>query len=177
MNTPSFISRLNWRLLVIHTMACSLIMEAAIVFSSLYNVKIVIAFRQLLNNPFKPVPGNSFSEQQFNTYALVTQYAGYIGFLLAIVLSLIITLKRRWYWQNTLVVALAVYVLMKLYGLSWTDLQAVLSIVGRLFNSITIELIFNGSVLLALGLLLFFLPSMDRFIETGRLGSSASYTE
>jgi len=87
-----------------------------------------------------------------------------LGLLVAFIISLTICIKRKWFWVNSLIVFISAYTLSWFNLLGWAYLKNIFLSAGELFNNTTAEVLTNSLLLLTLGLLFFFLPSVNKFI-------------
>ncbi len=166
MTLSNFISRLNWRLIVTHFIACWLFIYSFEQFSYLHDIEfwttILTHSRSWLENP----RNWNFGAGRLSLNLLWLGLSGFVGFLIAFAISLTITIKKDWFWVNSLIVFLVGCVLGLSDSLGWRYLKTIFLAPGRLFNSNTIlYVIANGIVMLTLGLLLFFLNGMQRFVR------------
>ena len=109
------------------------------------------------------------------TFGQVTTYLFYaidtwlIGLLVAFIILLVIAKRRGWFWVNSLIVFLVVFILRLPNFLGWTYFKNIFLEPGHLFNSTTLYLLTNGLVLLSLGIFVFFFRPLNNFIEANRL--------
>ena len=162
---PNFISRLNWRQILIHFVAFCFFIYAFQTLVFLYDTKIVDIIRQkgdqdidtaLTNN------GTDASDLVWFTFLLST--SGLIGLLVAFIISLIVSLKRKWFWLNPLICLFITYFLYRFNFLGWTYLKKIFWMPGKIFHSTTLEFLISGLILLAIGIFCLFLPKVHRFI-------------
>jgi hypothetical protein len=96
---------------------------------------------------------------------LWTSISGQVGLLVAFIISMTISIKRHWFWINSFIAFIVIYFPYKFDLLGWTYLKRIFWYIGQRFNNSTSEFLFNGIVLLVIGLLIFFLKRLIRFIE------------
>jgi len=110
-------------------------------------------------------------EQRIFHDALINGLVPLVSILISFALSLFISIKRKWYWVNPVFVFLAVlsllisWRLLKIEITPWTFLKYIFRAPGYFFKGSIWFLIINGAVLLAIGLCLFFLKRIIRFID------------
>jgi hypothetical protein len=168
MPAPQFISRLNWRLIVVHLAACWLFINAFWMFSYLHDPELIAFVRD-----HRPPVGvdhkhNDAYLKEFDrfgsgriTYTLIWAAYGEMA-------ALFLVIKKHWYWLNSLIV-FAAFILFGLLKVEiWRYVGSVFSTPGRLFKAESIGyLLVNGLVMLGLGVLLFFSNKIIAFINSG----------
>jgi hypothetical protein len=115
---------------------------------------------------------NNVSAADLTYFVVWTNTSGFIGLIVAFVISLAISIKRHWFWLNSLVVLIVTYVLYRLDLLGWAYLKKFFWRFGQIFSSIKIEFIVNGALLLMIGLLIFFLKRPNAFIENRKFATA-----
>jgi hypothetical protein len=94
--------------------------------------------------------------------------SGFIGLIIAYLISWRISLKRNWFWVNSVLVFLVAYYLKRLSLLGWSSLQVFFLAPGHLFSVNSVwSFLTNGLFMLTIGSLLLFLKPVIRFIEKG----------
>ena len=107
----SFIKKLNWRHILIHFLAIWSFITSFKYFSYLYDTRL---FKII-------IPGNSSAyleaiktQKIFLTeivdYAYVVNSSWLLGLLSACIISLVISLRKHWFWVNSLLSFLAVFI-------------------------------------------------------------------
>jgi len=185
MALSNFLSKLNWRLILIHFIACWFFYHALWQLGFLYDYK----FLELLSryNVFDLMKHNNYEEVrtifkdyqnlQFGSrlsmdlvYAALT---GLAGILIGFVISLLISIKNKWFWVNSLIIFLATFGVYFLDRFYWYHIRFALMFPGKLFKSNQAYNLTSGLFLLAIGLILFFWNRIVRFID-GRKDASPS---
>lgn len=165
---PRFITRLNWRLIVVHFIATWFFKYAFQVLALLHNTTLVDIARQTGNGDLsQTLSDHGVSASELTNFILWNNYGNAIGFLVAFGISLTITIRRNWYWFNAVLVFVLVYVLAWFNLPGWNYWRPLFLLPGKIFSNTTAEFLANGLLLLAVGLLTFFLPVINRFIERG----------
>jgi hypothetical protein len=140
--------------------------------SYLYDTKLIDTVRQSngqLTN--QALVDNKIEASDLAYFVLWTSVSGFVGLLVAFFVSLAISIKRHWFWVNALLAFLLAYILYRFDLLGWTYLKKLFWYLGQKFNSSTIEFLFNGIILLTIGVLIFFLRRSNKFIENRRLST------
>lgn len=165
MTFQKIISKLNWRQIVIHFVAFWFLIYAFQTFSYLFFTNLIDNIRQN-NGEFSKNYFDSDSNTENVTYFLIwTTYSGFIGILTAFIISIVMTLKRNWFWINSLIVFILTFILHRFDLLGWTFIKPVFYYIGQLLNDTTKEFWVNGIILLIIGLSIFFSNVSIKFIE------------
>lgn len=173
MTHQNFISRLNWRQILTHFLAFWFFIHAFETFSYLYNTRLLEIVRHSNSQDLnQKLVDNNVSTADLTYFVVWTNISGFIGLIVAFVISLAISFKRHWFWLNSLVVLIVTYVLYKFDLLGWTYLKKFFWRFGQTFSDIKIEFIVNGALLLVVGLLIFFLKRPNTFIENRKLATA-----
>jgi len=161
MASSNFISKLNWRLIIIHTIACGFFIYGFKVFVYLHDHD--FWFRM------ETADLTSVSIKRITTNLRLGTYSGFAGLFVGFIISLIVSLVRKWYWLNPVIVLLLSFSLLQynLYG--WGFLKHIFLLPGSVFSDYTKYIITNGMVLLLIGGLLFFLKPVAKFINAGQV--------
>jgi hypothetical protein len=168
MTLKRFISRINWRQLLIHFIATWFFIHSFHTLSYLSNTRLVEIYRGA-NEGTEMIAlfNNGITTTDLVDFFIWTTCSGSIGLLVAFVLSLILSIRKHWFWFNSLIVLLVIYLLQWFTSLGWPYVRKVFLFKGATTHKITWEFIINGSILLALGLFVFFSRKTNRFIEKG----------
>ena len=166
MKRQNLIAKLNWRHVLMHSVAFWFFVHAFQTLSYLYDLRIVDIVRQT-QGPFRweTVNDNNISTSDFSELIFWNSISGFVGLLVAFVISLSISIKRHWFWVNSLLAFLSVYLLRWFDLLGWTYLKPFFWYPGKKFNDSASEFIINGIFLLIIGFLIFFLKQPNRFIQ------------
>jgi hypothetical protein len=166
MTLQKFISRLNWRQIVIHFVASYFFVYAFTILAYLYDTKLVDHFRfSNYENPIQKIDNTNYSSSDVAHFIMIPLYSAMVGLLIAFLISLFISIKRQWFWFNSAIAFLLTYFLHRFDYLGWDYLKKIFLAPGRLFNNTFIEFLLNGTLMLTIGLLLFFLRQSMKFID------------
>ena len=146
-------SKINFRQLFIHFLASWFFIYAFHTLSSLYDYSFLYTAAEHLNRTNDP--------QRFASDMYIINESGAIGLIVAYIISWQISLRRNWFWLNSVIVFAIAFVLKYNNLLGWSSLQHVFLAPGHVFrvNSIACFLT-NGLIMLAIGLVLFFLKGI-----------------
>ena len=172
MTLQNFITRLNWRQILIHSVAFWFFIYAFQTLSYLHDAKLMDAMK--LSNTQDAINGltdNGMTSSELANLQLWTGISGQAGLLVALIISVTISIKRHWFWINSFIAFIVIYFLYKFDLLGWTYLRNIFWYLGQRFNNSTTEFLFNGIVLLVIGLLILFLKGPNRFIENKDLAA------
>jgi sterol desaturase/sphingolipid hydroxylase (fatty acid hydroxylase superfamily) len=159
--------------MLIHFVAFCFFIFAFQTLSFLYDTKLVDIVRHSnQQETIKTLTDNGTTASDLVYFSLWTGTSGFIGLLVAFIISLIISIRRRWFWVNSLFAFIVTYVLYRFDLLGWTYLKQIFWYPGQLFKKSTVEFLLNGIILLAVGLLIFFLRRSNQFIDNKKLATS-----
>lgn len=173
MTLQHFIAKLNWRHILIHSIAFWFFIQALQTLSYLYDTKLIDIVRQS-NGQFndQDLVETKMEAPDLAYFVLWANVSGLVGLLVAFIISLTISLKRHWFWVNSLFAVLLIYILYRLELLGWAYLKQFFWYLGQKFNNSTGEFLLNGVILLIIGFFIFFLKQTNRFIEAKKLASA-----
>lgn len=156
-------ARINWRQIVIHMLAFLFFMYAFEALIYLFHLDTINTARASGFNT------KDLSKEQVITtddlYLLLVwkSLSGSVGLLTAFVISIILSIKRRWFWFNSFLSFLLVLFLLKLPF--WDYTKQLFYYPGQLFSNSLLKFLTNCILLLLIGLLFFFLKPINRFIS------------
>ena len=161
----NFLSKLNWRLMVIHLIAYWFFIHSFLMFSYLHDNKFLMILLNHSKSWFNNPKGWRFDVSSFSIDMLWINLSKPIGLLTGFLISLAITIKKRWYWVNSLIVFLVAALLLRFHLFGWHYLSYVFLAPGSVFKEYSIGyFLVNGLVMLTIGLMLFFLKWPTQFI-------------
>ena len=162
-------NRLNWRQILIHSIAIWFFSQAFQDFSYLHDTKFLA---EIIEAKQKGVE-IKFLLKTKSAYEIsnIFYFSGLgwiIGLLIGLITSLIIAKRRKWFWLNS-ILALALIFIVGRLGLSDSYfLRAIFLFPGIIMKNIHLTIIINGLILLLLGSLLFFLKKLKNIIESNK---------
>lgn len=177
MTLQGFISKLNWRHILLHFVAFWLFIYGCRTLSNLGFTKLIDGFRLSNYKLNETLANQNISSSEVTSYLVWYYWSAFLGLLVAFCISLIVSFKRHWFWPNTFIILLVTYALHRNDLLGWEYLNETLLFIGRLFNNSSVEFLLNGSLLLMVALLIFFLKPINRFIERGYTRSITAMKE
>jgi hypothetical protein len=159
----NFIERLNWRQVLIHSLACWFFAVSFETFSYLFHLKTIDAVRTYgLTDTFQE---SGVTTGDLSLLLVWKTLAGAIGWLAAFFISLFLSIKRGWFWVNSLLSLVFTILLLRID--LWEYTRVVFYFPGKLASVSYIEFLINGTLLLSIGLFLFFAKPIIRFITGG----------
>ncbi len=166
MTQTSFISRINWRQILPHFIATCFFIYSAQMAVYLFDTHLVDIIRQSSNEDVKTnISDNGTTVSQLFYFSMRIGMAGFIGLIVAFFISLLISLRHRWFWFNSVITFALAYVCYKLNLLGTTYITAhFLNAIGFLKNTF-LEFFICSFTLFLLGLLVFFSRLTRKFIE------------
>jgi hypothetical protein len=163
-------SGLNWRQILIHFFASWFFMHAFVTLAYLYDIKLLDILRHSSNKDLnQKLIDNNISASDLVHFLIWIRYAGYIGILVALIISIGISIKRGWFWLNSIIVLIMSFVVYRFEWTGWAYLRRSFWRIGRLFSDTRTEILINVFLLLSIGILILFLRTPTDFIERGRL--------
>jgi len=170
MTLNNFISRLSWRQIILHSLAFWFFMHAFETFSYLTDTKLIELFRHSNQKITETtLEKNGMSVSNISDLLIGASIAGFIGLVVAFLISLAISIKRHWLWVNSIIALLIMFIPVKLGFLHWNYSREIFWAPGQIFSNTKIEFIINGIILLTVALLIFFWKLPNRFIDNNRL--------
>ena len=170
MTLQNFISRLNWRQILLHLIAIWFFIYAFETFAYLTDTKLIELSRhsdqQITRTTLEE---NGISSSNIPDLLFTVTAAGLGGMVVGFIISLIISIRQHWFWLNSLIAFLLFFIPVNLGFLSRKSLTKIFWIPGQIFSDTTIEFLVNGIILLIIGLLIFFWRLPNRFIEKNNL--------
>ncbi len=170
MTLQNFISRLNWRQILLHLIAIWFLIYAFETFAYLTDTKLIVLFRhsdqQITRTTLEE---NGISSSNITDLLFTVTAAGLSGMVVGFIISLVISIRQHWFWVNSLIALLLFCIPVNLGFLSRKSLTKIFWIPGQLFSDTTVEFLANGIILLAIGLIIFFWKRPKRFIENNNL--------
>jgi hypothetical protein len=110
-----------------------------------------------------------FDTKRMSDFFMITGVSKFIGLLVAFIISLSISIYRKWFWLNSVLVLLITYTLFRLDFLLWDYLKVIFRFIGGFMPNIILDFLVDGLVMLFLGLLIFFSKKINQIIEFERI--------
>lgn len=159
-----FAARINWRQIVVHALAFWFFMYAFETLAYLFHIDLIDASKSTNLNMNEMIQKKGIGVVEITSFLITQGFAEIAGILIAVVLSFIISFKNKWFWFNSLLSLLLIFLFMRLRLTGWDQIRDFFYLPGRLSSNIVIELLINGMILLTIGLLLLFSKPIKRFI-------------
>jgi hypothetical protein len=169
----TFLQKLNWRLILIHFIASWFLIHSFTFLVYLLQPQkakdliSIVGDSKAVDNYILSDNGASFVELTAFEIDVDVLIALSIGQLLAIVTTLAISIKKKWFWVNSFIVILLLFVSYR-YEHEQTLRYTILSF-GRMFQYPILYLLVVGVVMLSLALFFFLYQPLNRFISKGQL--------
>jgi len=163
----NFISKLNWRLILVHVLAACFFVYSAHSLSYFYDIEMV---RMTLDKTLGD--WRELSPNRIAYTSLFISVSGYIGVVVGTIVSLLLCKKYKWFKGNSIVVFLISSLFYKSDIIEWFFINRVFYFPARLFHHFEAKLITHSVVLFMFGVLCLFNKRIIRFIETGRFTNS-----
>ncbi|MGZ3872387.1 MAG: hypothetical protein ACXVJD_05695 [Mucilaginibacter sp.] len=155
----TFLLKFNLRLLIIHFVAFWFFIYAFRTLSFLHDFGFLVT---------APIEVRLNETERLNFDREIAAQASLLGLVIAYIISWLISLKRDWFWLNSLAVFILMYALKYYNLLGWNILQNVFLLTCHVVGQNTRAFyIVNGAIMLGLGCLLLFSGKIKRFIDGG----------
>ncbi len=159
--------------MLVHFIAAWFIMQSFRVLAQLYNVKMFVALQKMVFAGGKAfnayMQGKQFNIGDVLNYGFYTNATWMLGWLTALILSLLICRRHKWFWLNAVIAFIVLFILQRQYYAGWIFLKYIFMAPGDIFHSSFLYLLTNGLLLLVLGLFTFYYKRLQRFIDGGYL--------
>lgn len=159
----TFLSKMNWKIIVLHLLASWFFMTGFFTLSFLTNIQIAEAFKS-----FIPFTGAAWWGNSVNSFVLTIYFAGFAGLIISFIVSLFICIRKKWFWLNALIVFLLSILLYKFYWEFWNMARPFAWFIGEKMESIFLQFLINGIMLLGIGLFIFFSKWNNKFIQRNK---------
>ena len=176
MTPHTFISKLNWRQVLIHFFGAWLIAQSFPLLTKLCSIKSYENLQIITGNDKEKIQlllNNDFYNDAF-FYFWFTEATWILGLLAAFIISLVIAKRKKWFWVNSLIVFILLFVLMRWKISGWGFLKYIFLAPGEIFRSNLLWLLTNGLVLLGLGLFVFYYKKFNDFIDGRKIAIGAN---
>lgn len=157
MASSNFLAKINWRLIIIHTIACGIFIYAFKIFFYLYDKD--FWYRMEIIDLTKVTPERMIDNLHKSALC------GFAGLALGFLLSLITSLVRKWGLVSPVLVLLLSFALLQFNFYGWGLFKHIFLLPGSFTKDYTAYIIINGSFMVIVGLLLFLLKPINRFIK------------
>jgi hypothetical protein len=171
MTLQEFISRLNWRQILVHFAALLFLSCGFYTLAFLYDIKIVDTIGESILQDGGAWWGDiGIGKTRLTNFSILITISAFVGIIVSFLISLTISIRRHWFWLNSLLVfILAIIFLFWFDSLGSIFVRKVFWYPGRLLGNTTIRFLANGIILLTIGLLLFYSGRTKHFIEGKKL--------
>ena len=170
MTLQYFISKINWRQILIHFVAFWFFILSFQTLSYLHNIKLINILQHSNEHSLsKDLSDNGIKSSEFVNTMIWINVSGFFGLLAAGSISLVISIRQHWLWVNTLIAIILIYIFERFNFLGWRYLVRSVWYLGRTLNNSTAAFLFIGIILLVIGILMFSLKRTIRFIENHRM--------
>ena len=158
--------KINWRQILIHFLASLFFMYAMKTIMLLYDVELIELEDRIKDiNWFLRIRQTKSSDEIFN-YILWTSIGGAIGIFISFIISLIISLRKKWFWLNSLIAFAIIFILRRTARIE-SDYSDYSNFLPGHFFSIKTEIILNSTLLIIMGILIFTSKLSNKLIQDG----------
>lgn len=158
MNTffSEFLSKINLRLILVHFAACWLFIYA-------FQTLVYLHDRDFLLQITYHRP-KTFDSARLSVDLLWIGLSSFAGLITAFAISLAVSLKRKWAWENSVIILVIVFPLMHANLLGWDYLSYIFLSPSLLIKPVWCALLVDGVIMITVGILLFLLKRVAVFI-------------
>jgi hypothetical protein len=162
-------NKINWRLLLIHFIATFFFILSVKQFTPLSDIELIeLIDKYGVKDGVSHLNDTDIFSGRIEHLFYMLLMSEPIGLLLGFAVSLTIVLRKKIYWLNAVIVALATYVLIRLGFYNLNIFKTIFFSFGRLTTpliSLKIKLITNGVLLLFFGLFILFNKWTNKYIS------------
>ena len=157
------LNKIEWRKVLIYLIAIWLFSEALQTFFYFSNVhflkSIIVARKNGLTEKNLITESNGIEFLNFYYYSTV---GSIIGFFTGFLISLLLSIKQKWAWLNSILSLAISYILSWIGLIKSYFLKSIVLFPGIIFkNNISLTISINASILLFLGIFAFFLSRIN----------------
>lgn len=167
MELQKYLSWVNWRQLLVHFIAGVFFVHAFTAFSYLTDTRFIVAYRSSYEAAMNTLAANGVTVFDITNYSIWIAVSGFIGSLAAFVISLIVSIKKGWFWLNPVIVLIATYIINRFTSLGKQLLIPFDWLISSTTGNPILQVATKGALLLSIGIFIFFYPRFTRFIEKG----------
>jgi hypothetical protein len=167
MENQHFLSRINWRQLLVHFIAGVFFVHAFTTLSFLYDTRFIVAYKTGYEAAGYALIAKRVTIPDLMNFIYWVDVSGVLGLLAAFIISLVISLKRGWFWVNPVIVLIAIEIIRRFIKHGKLLLAPLDWLISLTNNNPILQVAIKGILLLAAGTFLFFFPRLIRFIEKG----------
>ena len=154
----NFLSKINYRLLFIHFIAYWFFVYGFDTLGSIYDYKFLYYSHLMLVS--------DIAKERFNSDILIINLFGTAGLIVAYIISWQLSVRRNWYWANSVIIFLLVFFLKSHDYLGWASLKTIFLALGNLISDNALMSIFiNAAVMLTIGFFLLLKKQILEFID------------
>ena len=158
-----YFSKINGKLIGLHLVAGWFLMTGFYTISFLTNIYFAEEFKNIT-----PFSGEAWWGQVPNSFVSTIILSGFAGLIFSFLISLLICIRKKWFWMNAVIVLILSLLFVKFYWLLWNTVKPFAWFTGEIFNTIFLEFLINGILLLFIGLFIFFSKWTNQFIQKGK---------
>lgn len=166
----SFIKKISWKIILVHLTASFFFILSAKYFSVLFDVRLFNLIDEYgVSEAIEYISENGDSSEasyRFGNIAFHEAISRFIGLIVAFFMSFWITIKKKGFWLNSVIVLLLSYILNGSEILNNVIVDFIPFSIGKLFAhfGLVFKLIFTGLVFLFLGFFVFWNRRLNLFV-------------
>jgi hypothetical protein len=173
MANQNVIRRLNWRQILLHYIVFCLFIYAFQTISPVFDPSLLELIRRSHGHPTdQAFIDTDIQASDLVKFATFINVSGLVGLLVAFVISLIISIKRHWFWLNAVIALVMTYLFYVFDLLGLTYVKKIAWFLAEKFENATLAFLVSGIFLMIIGLSIFFLKRPNQFIENNKAGAA-----
>ena len=157
--------KINYLQILLHFIASCFFIFSFRAFSAVYNIKILkLVTENGVENVMKNSEKYGITISDIWYFTFTTEISNVIGIFVAFIISIIISIKKKWSIWNSFIVFILSFLLNRFDLLGWSYFKTYLSI-GKYINNMLLGFLTTGTFLLIIGLLIFLSNFLSSRIE------------
>jgi hypothetical protein len=159
--------KINYLQILIHLIATIFFVFSAIIFSKLYNLKVLkIINENGVDNVMKNSEKYGITIMDMWNFTFSTGISNVIGIFIAFLISILLSIKKKWSVINSFIVLFISLTVNKIgfLDLIWNSLKPFICL-GKYIKDMKFNILTSGIFLLIIGCLFFFLKILNKKIE------------
>jgi hypothetical protein len=173
MSAIPFVKRINWRHILAHFFAVWFISHGALFLSYLTDIGLIEP------QGFRDYSTMAWTDEDMSARRI--KFLMNVGYFVAwgrvggFIISLVVSIVRKWFWINSVIAFVALLGITRLYDIDHHSFVGqLIQLPGRVFESPFLAALANGIIFITAGLLLLFSKPANQFIRGNQLLSDTA---
>ena len=163
------IKKINWRQILVHFVGMTFLIFSLEQLSYLFNIDMFETLRKSTSiedeNIKELIQKKGWTFGEFVSKMFYLSFYWLLGLFFGLIISMSISIRKKWYWLNSFIAFLLAYFLIKQGILGWNFLKVIFLMPGKIFNNLTLYLATNATILIVTGLFIFYNKKINNFIS------------